>query len=102
MKPRHHWIRVNIKAHGYRLVSSNRGVFSVLEAEDSVPRAFLDAENDVRQFLERGYLDPWAMVVRREDESSGPMIVYGVLLPVSDEKNRDGLFLIHGVQLDAT
>lgn len=97
-----HIFKLNTSGHGYlRFTGDPESGFrqrSFSNETNEVPRSYGSAERRLEEFLEKRK-SPWSLTFRH-DSGDLPLVAYGGFLEAPDERGRNGIYYIHGMQIN--
>ncbi len=96
-----HIFRLNVYQKGYTLFSG-RADTQFLEHpldvwSDNLPQNYLPAQKRIDDLLKLHHLR-WHFCIANMHRGQNPVVAYGTLLPIKDEKGRRGVSYIHAIE----
>lgn len=99
-----HVFRLNVFGKGYTLlVQAESGYYEELRLgvhSDALPGNYLPAQERIDSILET-QVSRWHFCASRALPLSRPVLAYGCLLSMEDDKGRKGISFIHAVEIDS-
>ena len=98
-----HILRLNVYSKGYTLFSGEMSrqfqEFPLDIVSNNITRNYLSAQKRLDSIMQI-HISRWGLCVSNTNPNENPVVAYGCLLPLEDDKGRFGISFVHAIEAD--